>query len=101
MQIISYSENLLVKRHRGTMPIILTAPHGGSESPPNVRERSQANTLSGCDLKIKSDSKTDIITEGVAQKMLELTGLSPYVVLARFHRSQVSFSACTALDNSI
>ena len=83
MQIISYSENLLVKRHRGTMPIILTAPHGGSESPPNVEERSEKN---GCDLKIKKDSKTDSITEGVAQTILQLTGLSPYVVLARFHR---------------
>lgn len=83
MQIISYSENLLVKRHRGTMPIILTAPHGGSESPPNVQERSQKN---GCDLKIKKDKKTDIITEGVAQRILQLTGLSPYVVQAKFHR---------------
>jgi N-formylglutamate amidohydrolase len=83
MQIISYSENLLVKRHRGTMPIILTAPHGGSESPPNVQERSKKN---GCDFKIKKDKETDIITEGVAQTILQLTGLSPYVVIAKFHR---------------
>lgn len=100
MQIISYSEKLLVKRHRGTMPIILTAPHGGSESPPNVQERSEAN---GCDLKIRKDRETDIITEGVAQKILQLTGLSPYVVLARFHRKFIDAnreSKCAFTDSN-
>lgn len=69
------------------MPIILTCPHGGSESPPNVEERNENNTPDKCNRFTKNrDEKTNIITEGIAQKILELTGLSPYVVIARFHR---------------
>lgn len=88
MQVINYSKKFLVKRHRGTMPIILTCPHGGLEPPPNVEERDEASTLKDgdCDFKIKRDKETDTITEGVAQKILQLTGLSPYIVIASFHR---------------
>ena len=86
MQIITYSERNLVKRHRGTMPVILTSPHDGSESPPNVRERTSAATPGDCKFKTGRDSETADITQAVAQKILDVTGLSPYVVIARFHR---------------
>jgi hypothetical protein len=87
MHIINYSESFFVKRHRGTMPIILTCPHGGLESPPSVKEREEAKTPSNCGNFTKDrDLETDTITEGIAEKILELTGLSPYVVIAKFHR---------------
>ena len=86
MQIVTYSETRLVKRHRGTMPVILTSPHGGSESPANVSERTDAATPAGCDFVTSRDNETATITEAVAQTILDLTGLSPYVVIARFHR---------------
>ncbi|MCI0390812.1 MAG: N-formylglutamate amidohydrolase [Acidobacteria bacterium] len=86
MQIITYAESRLVKRHRGAMPVILTAPHGGDQSPPGVDERTDAKTPAGCDFTTSRDRETALITESVAQKILDLTGLSPYVVIARFHR---------------
>ena len=86
MQIITYAERRLVKRHRGTMPAILTCPHDGSESPAKVRERTSAETPAGCNFKSGRDTETAGITEAVAQKILEVSGLSPYVVIARFHR---------------
>jgi len=86
MQVINYSKNLLVKKHRGTMPIILTCPHGGSESPPSVQEREEAKTPSGCNFTTSRDVQTDAITESVAERILQLTGLSPYIVIAEFHR---------------
>ena len=86
MQIVTYSERRLVKRHRGTMPVILTSPHDGSESPANVTERTDAATPAGCDFVNSRDTETASITEAVAQKILDLKGLSPYVVIARFHR---------------
>jgi hypothetical protein len=86
MSIITYAEKRLVKRHRGTMPVILTCPHDGSETPPNVRERNSANTPANCQFKTGRDRETALITESVAQKILDLTGLSPYVVIAKFHR---------------
>jgi hypothetical protein len=86
MQIVTYSERRLVKRHRGTMPVILTCPHDGSESPPGVSERTAAGTPSSCSFKKGRDTETSGITQDVAAKILESTGLSPYVVIARFHR---------------
>lgn len=86
MQIITYSEHLLVKRHRGTMPVILTCPHDGTETPAGVHERSEDDTPSNCQFKTGRDTHSAEITEAVAQRILEWTGLSPYVVIARFHR---------------
>lgn len=86
MQIVTYAERRLVKRHRGTMPVILTSPHGGSESPPNVDERKDSETPAGCDFTTCRDNETATITQAVAQKILDMTGLSPYVVIANYHR---------------
>lgn len=101
MSIITYSETRLVKRHRGTMPVIMTCPHDGTESPPNVRERTQAATPASCQFNTGRDRETSLITESVAQKILDLTGLSPYIVIARFHRRFIDAnreSNCAFID---
>jgi hypothetical protein len=87
MLTITYSETHLVKRHRGTMPIILTCPHDGTEQPAHVSERTEAGNPAACgSFKTGRDLDAADIAERVAQKILETTGLSPYVVIARFHR---------------
>jgi N-formylglutamate amidohydrolase len=86
MQAVTYEEDLLVKRHRGTMPVILTCPHDGTETPPGVQARKREATPDECQFTIKSDLQTAFITQSLAQKILDLTGLSPYVVMARFDR---------------
>jgi N-formylglutamate amidohydrolase len=87
MVLVTYSETRLVKRHRGTMPIILTCPHDGTETPPNVTERTETNNPDECgELKTLRDTNTADVTERVAQRILESSGLSPYVVIARFRR---------------
>ena len=86
MQIVTYEEDHLVKRHRGTMPVILTCPHDGGQSPPGVRARTKEATPDECQFTIKSDLQTAFITQSVAEKIFDLTGLSPYVVMASFDR---------------
>lgn len=87
MPIVTYEEDRLVKRHRGTMPVILTCPHDGTVELPGIDARTEQNTPDGCgELKTKRDLHTDFITQSVAQKILDLTGLSPYVVMASFSR---------------
>src|SRR5262249_20041849 len=86
MRIITYTECLLVKRHRGVMPVILTCPHDGTQPPPGVEERTEEDTPAGCQFTRSRDLETAPITQSVAQKILDLTGLSPYVVIAGFHR---------------
>jgi hypothetical protein len=72
------------------MPIILTCPHGGSEELDSIRERTEADTPADCDgssaFNDSRDVRTIEVTEGMAQKILDITGLSPYVVIALFHR---------------
>jgi len=86
MRIITYTECLLVKRHRGVKPVILTCPHDGTQPPPGVEERTEEDTPAGCQFTRSRDLETAPITQSVAQKILDLTGLSPYVVIAGFHR---------------
>jgi hypothetical protein len=68
------------------MPIILTSPHDGTETL-SVTERTEANSPEECPgFSGSRDTGTGTITEVIAQKILDVTGLSPYVVIARFHR---------------
>lgn len=86
MRTIVFSETRLVKRQRGSLPILLTAPHGGDQDPDNVQERDPAQTPDHCLFNTARDNHTAQITETVAQKVLELTGQTPYIVIARFRR---------------
>lgn len=86
MPLMTYSERRLVKWSPGTMPLILTCPHDGLEQPPGVKERTETETPSDCNFKKVRDRETGAITEAVAQRILEETGVYPYVVIARFHR---------------
>jgi hypothetical protein len=81
MQTVTYEEDRQVNIHRGTMPVILTCPHDGTKNP-GVAERKEEATPDGCGFTTKSDLETAFITQSVAQKILDLTGLSPYVVMA-------------------
>jgi hypothetical protein len=100
-QIVTYAERRLVKRHRGTMPVILTCPHDGTEAPAKVTERSNAATPPGCNFTTGRDLEASTVTEAVAQRILEETGLSPYVVIARFQRRFIDANrsaACAFTD---
>ncbi len=86
MAIVTYEEDRLVKRHRGTMPVVLTSPHDGKVAPPGVDVRTKDTTPEGCGFSTESDLQTAFITQSVAQTILDRTGLSPYVVVAAFNR---------------
>jgi N-formylglutamate amidohydrolase len=86
MRVVTYTERLLVKHHLGTMPVLLTCPHDGIEAPAGVALRSRNATAGNCNFRTGPDRGTAAITEGVAQRILDLTGLSPSVTIARFER---------------
>jgi N-formylglutamate amidohydrolase len=86
MWTIAYEENLMVSRHAGALPVLLTCPHGApvTAQPPGVTQRT---TTAGCPSnKLDGDTFTREIATGVAQLLLETLGESPYVVIAEFHR---------------
>jgi N-formylglutamate amidohydrolase len=88
MGAIAYEEINLVSRHRGTMPAILTCPHGGDKQPPGVpNPRTGAGLPPNCRFESNTDRFTRTITRGVAQLLFDVFGEAPYVVIANFDRA--------------
>jgi N-formylglutamate amidohydrolase len=84
-------EDLVLVR-QGTLPIVLTAPHGGRLDIPGVAPRSapdSAHTAAFAKwggFHRGGDANTDALTLRIAAEIEKLTGRGPYVVLARFRR---------------
>ena len=89
MGTITYKETNLVSRHRGTLPVILTCPHGGDKQPPGVPKRTGAGVPPDCRFEINTDRFTRTITKGVAQLLFDVFGEAPHVVIADFDRAFV------------
>lgn len=94
----------LVLVQRGTLPIILTAPHGGHEAVPNVAPRNiEGKPRGGSAFEITTDGNTDIIAQNIAATIKVLTGKEPYLVIARFQRLYIDANRPPeiAFDNPI
>jgi N-formylglutamate amidohydrolase len=88
MWTIEYTSSQLVACHHGTLPVILTCPHNGDAgAPEGVPERNGQGLPSSCHFSTRPDLETRLITMGVAQRVLDICGEAPYVVIARFKRA--------------
>lgn len=72
----------LILTETGDLPVILTAPHGGIEDVPECAAR----TPTGRRFVNRPDQRTDVLARDIADELKRLTGKSPYLVIARFHR---------------
>ena len=70
----------------GTLPIILSAPHGGREPIPGVAPRRGVGVAQ---FTVERDSNTAELTEALAVKLRERFGAPPFLVIARFERKFV------------
>lgn len=68
----------LVRAERGTLPIVLTAPHGGTLPIPGVPERTSGVRV--------RDENTELVADHLWRRLHELTGARPHLVQAQFHR---------------
>jgi N-formylglutamate amidohydrolase len=75
----------LVTAQPGELPIVLTAPHGGREEVPGCELR----TPVGSRFVTSTDLNTDALAESIAAEIKRLTGKSPYLLVARFHRKYI------------
>lgn len=71
---ITFSTTRLVSRHRGTLPVLLTCPHGGDGKPAGIDKRTGAGLPEDCDFNLDSDLQTRTITTRVAQRLLDVFG---------------------------
>jgi N-formylglutamate amidohydrolase len=90
----SAAEDLVLAR-RGTLPIILTAPHGGRLDVPGAPERNvKEAALTAASRKwggavATADPNTDVLATRIADGVRQLTGRAPYLVVARFKRKYI------------
>jgi len=104
---IAKSPAELVVVQRGTLPILLTAPHGGREVIPGVAPRdtkragvAEASRKWG-GARTGADGNTDVLARRMAEEIRRLTGQAPYLVVAKFHRKFIDANrpADVALDS--
>ena len=81
----------LVLVQQGSMPVILTAPHGGRAEIPNVELRRAQDGTPGPwgGVNTGADSSTDVLASGIAAELRKLTGRDPYLVVAKFARKYI------------
>lgn len=73
----------LVTVKPGTIPVILTAPHGGRLAIPGVAERKGDGVKQFVAV---TDTNTDLLAEKAAAAIAKELGGEPYLVIARFER---------------
>lgn len=73
----------LVFVQKGTLPIIVSAPHGGRKVVPGVAERTNTQTAMFATVR---DGNTDRLAELFAAELEKKLGGKPWVVIARFDR---------------
>lgn len=71
----------LIRVQSGTLPVILSAPHGGGMAVPDGEKKLRGTTV--------QDSFTLEVTEMVAEFLAERLGQTPYFVIADFSREYV------------
>ena len=81
----------LVLLQQGSMPVILTAPHGGRAEIPTVEPRRAQDGTPGPwgGVHTGADSSTDVLASGIAAELRKLTGRDPYLVVAKFARKYI------------
>ncbi len=86
----SHATNEFLHVQRGELPIIITAPHGGSLAIPGVPkrlgpevERTSGKFVTG------QDVRTFELATETAKRVAELTGKKPYLVASKAHRQYV------------
>lgn len=97
----------LVLVQQGTLPIILTVPHGGRQAIAGIEERNTEGKTGGKGggrwggFVKGGDLNTDILAQHIAAGIQAITGKAPYVVLAKFKRQYIDANRPPeiALDN--
>lgn len=65
----------------GTLPFVITAPHGGTLSPDDLPDRSWGTTV--------RDASTDVLAYALADELEVLTGARPHLVLVHLRRTKL------------
>lgn len=86
-----FGANNYIEYRAGNLPIILTAPHGGSLTPGGIPDRANGtyNGVTYTDVVTTNDANTVELTEAIALEIFNRTGRRPHVILNRLRRSKL------------
>ncbi|MEZ6103387.1 MAG: N-formylglutamate amidohydrolase [Pirellulaceae bacterium] len=91
---ISHAANEdFVTFERGSLPIIITAPHGGEELIPGVGLRGCGTSGVNCN----TDLHTDLLADALRDAVAAIMGQAPYVVMGNVDRSQIDYNRPASL----
>jgi N-formylglutamate amidohydrolase len=77
----------LVLVQSGTLPIILTAPHGGREPIAGIQPRNvKGKPRGGSGYEVGGDRDTDVLVQDIAREIRSLTGQDAFLVMVKFQR---------------
>src|SRR5689334_19717781 len=86
--VASAEDSPLVRTQSGDLPIIVSAPHGGTLPVPNVEEARdiKGKPTGGSGFVTARDTGTEELAGEVAKAIEQRFGKKPYFVIARQHR---------------
>lgn len=76
-----FGSNQYIEYLAGDLPIIISAPHGGRERPPELPDREQGT--------FAFDINTQELARAVAAELYARTGHWPHVIICRLHRRKL------------
>jgi len=76
-----FGRNSYIEFHAGELPIVLSAPHGGSLEPAEIPNRTSGTTL--------TDSAAEDLARAVADALQARTGREAHLVVCRLKRSKL------------
>ena len=80
----------LVTTQEGMLPVILSAPHGGTKDVPAVAPRKgEGLPVGSSGFFVGRDTNTEELAHAIASAIEKKTGKKPYLVVAKFHRKYI------------
>lgn len=72
----------------GTLPFVITAPHGGTMTPDDLPDRSWGTTV--------RDAETDVLAYALAEELETMTGARPHLVILHLRRTKLDANRALA-----
>ena len=82
-----FAEHGHIEYVAGNLPLIFTAPHGGTSEPADIPLRTDASC--GVDVTTVRDANTDALVRDIQQAFFQRTGAYPHIVINHLHRNRL------------
>ena len=80
---IIYGVNNYIEYHKGTLPIIISVPHGGSLTPSSIPDRTCNNPT------LVTDAYTISLAKQIDSSLFNLTGKHPHIIYCNLKRTKI------------